>query len=306
MTAAPVAAGSEANLIMLLVLVVLFFGTVVGFFTYAGSGIGSHPLDHAPGAPGARGQDEFTRFAGRQARPRDLDELAPGLWRLSGWPPNGFNVYVIDAPELATEELDREAGTPGVLVDAGTRYAAARLRRGLHGHPLAAIVLTHAHPDHQGGATMLCRLRDIPLWCGEGDADAVESGRIDTLVPDVGSNRRLARFLAGPPHQVDRRLREGDRIGEFVVLETPGVSPGHISLWREADRVLIAGDVALNQHPVLGRPGLHEPTRRFVADPALHRASLERLAALRPSLVAFGHGRPLAEPDALRALAAAA
>jgi glyoxylase-like metal-dependent hydrolase (beta-lactamase superfamily II) len=118
-------------------------------------------------------------------------------------------------------------------------------------------------------------------------------------MPEHGWNRRLARLLAGPPHPVARSLREGDQVGPFVVLETPGISPGHISLWREADRVLIAGDVAVNQHPVLGRPGLHEPPPRFVTDPALNVQSLQRLAGLRPEIVAFGHGPLLRGPDAL-------
>lgn len=304
------AADLGSNAILLLVFAVLFFGLVVGFFTYAGSGIGSRPVDRIQGAPGSRRPDDFQEFAGRQPLPRDIDELAPGVWRLAGWPPNGFNIYLIEAPGLETDATGhadvRDEGPPAVLVDAGTRYSARRILRGLHGHPLAAIVLTHAHPDHQGASAAVCKLRDIPLWCGEGDAEAVETGRVDALVPDRGLNRRLARLAAGPAHPVGRRLREGDRIGSFAVLETPGVSPGHISLWRESDRVLIAGDVAVNQHPVFGRPGLYEQPDRNVLDPVRNRESLRRLAGLRPELVAFGHGPPLRDPDAFAALARSA
>lgn len=301
------AADLGSNAILLFVFAVLFFGLVVGFFTYAGSGIGTRPLDRAGHTPGARRPDEFSEFAGRQSLPRDVEELAAGVWRLSGWPANGFNIYLIDAPGIVTEATDRgeirETGPSVVMVDSGTRYAARRILRGLHGHPLAGLVLTHAHPDHQGASAAVTTLRDIPLWCGAGDADAVESGSTDTLLPERGWNRRLARFFAGDAHAVARRLREGDRVGPFVVLETPGVSPGHISLWRESDGVLIAGDVAINQHPVLGRPGLHEPVRRFVADPIRNRASLQRLAGLRPQVVLFGHGPPLRDPDAFAAFA---
>lgn len=296
-----------SNLILLLVLIVGFLGMAVGFFTYAGSGIGARPVDRSQGAPGARRPDDFSAFAGRQPAPRDFDELAPGLWRLNGWPPHGFNIYLIEAPEIESDPGEREdprgEGSPLVLVDSGTRYSAKRILRGLHEHPLAAVLLTHAHPDHQGASAAVCSIRDIPLWCGAGDADAVESGSIDPLVPDKRWNRRLARFLAGPPYSVERRLREGDRIGEWVVLETPGVSPGHISLWRESDRVLIAGDVAINQHPILGRPGLYEQPGLSVGDPVRNAASLRRLADLRPALAVFGHGPPLRDPDALTRLA---
>lgn len=298
------------NLILLLVLIVVFVGTAVGFFTYAGSGIGSRPVDRAQGAPAARRPDDFKAFAGRQPAPQDFDELAPGLWRLNGWPPHAFNVYLIEAPEIESDPDQREdargEGPPLVLVDSGTRYSTRRILRGLHAQPLAAVLLTNAHPDHQGSSGAVCDIRDVPLWCGAGDADAVESGRIDALVPDQRWNRGLARFLAGPAHRVDRRLREGDRIGEFAVLETPGVSPGHISLWRESDRVLIAGDVAVNQHPILGRPGLHEQPERSVTDAAANALSLRRLADLRPALAVFGHGPPLRDPEALLHLAGSA
>jgi glyoxylase-like metal-dependent hydrolase (beta-lactamase superfamily II) len=200
-----------SNLILLLVLIVGFVGMAVGFFTYAGSGIGARPVDRSQGAPGARRPDDFRAFAGRQPAPRDFDELAPGLWRLNGWPPHGFNVYLVEAPEIESDPDQREdargEGSPLVLVDSGTRYSARRILRGLHAQPLEAVLLTHAHPDHQGASAAVCSIRDIPLWCGAGDADAVESGRIDPLVPEKGWNRRLARFLAGPAHKVERRLR---------------------------------------------------------------------------------------------------
>jgi glyoxylase-like metal-dependent hydrolase (beta-lactamase superfamily II) len=105
---------------------------------------------------------------------------------------------------------------------------------------------------------------------------------------------------------VDRELHEGDELDAgFVVLETPGHSPGHVSYWREEDRTLIAGDVLFGRHPITGRPGLHEPPERFTLDVARNRASIRRVAALRPRLVVFGHGRPHRDPDALEAFALA-
>ena len=61
--------------------------------------------------------------------------------------------------------------------------------------------------------------------------------------PDHRLNRLAVRYWAGPGHPFDRRLREGDEVAGFTVLETPGHAPGHVAFWREADRVLILGDV---------------------------------------------------------------
>jgi hydroxyacylglutathione hydrolase len=102
-----------------------------------------------------------------------------------------------------------------------------------------------------------------------------------------------------PAHPIARRLREGDTVGAgFSVLDVPGHSPGHIALWREADRTLIAGDVFFNL------PRLGPPPRSLTVDPDTNRASMLRLAELRPALVLFGHGPPLRDPDALARAAA--
>ena len=112
-------------------------------------------------------------------------------------------------------------------------------------------------------------------------------------------NRLQARFWTGPEHPVARRLREGDEVAGFPVLEVPGHSPGHVAYWRERDRALILGDVLNNVDPRTGRKGLREPLEIFTPDPVRNRESIRRLAALEPALCVFGHGAPLRDPGAL-------
>jgi glyoxylase-like metal-dependent hydrolase (beta-lactamase superfamily II) len=112
-------------------------------------------------------------------------------------------------------------------------------------------------------------------------------------------NRLIDRAWSGPSHPVARRLREGDEVGGFTVLDAPGHSPGHVAYWREADRVLLLGDVLNGQSLLTGIPGLQEPPAIFTADPARNRQSARRLAALEPELVCFGHGPPLRDPARL-------
>ena len=90
----------------------------------------------------------------------------------------------------------------------------------------------------------------------------------------------------------------------FVVLDTPGHTRGEVSFWRESDRVLILGDVLNNMNLMTGIPGLHEPPALFNVDPVRNRASIRRVAALRPALALFGHGAPLRDPDKLADFAA--
>lgn len=204
--------------------------------------------------------------------------LADDLFQLGGFPPHAINIYLMG----------------GVLVDAGTRYDRRRILRQLRGRPVSAHALTHAHPDHQGSSHAVCESLGIPLWCGAGDSEAVENpALIIARLPRHWLNRAIGPLFSGPAHPVARQLREGDEVGGFTVLETPGHSAGHISFWRERDRVLILGDVLANMKLATGLPGLREPPKIFTPDPASNRASARRVAALEPALICFGHGPPL-------------
>jgi hydroxyacylglutathione hydrolase len=207
-----------------------------------------------------------------------VKRLADGVWQLSGFPPNGINVYVIE----------------DVLIDAASRHATRRILSQIEGRTINVHALTHAHPDHQGASHAVCERLGIPYWVGAADADAAENpALIAARQPDSFMAQFFARVFTGPAHPVDRQLREGDAVAGFQVLDVPGHSAGHVAFWRESDRVLILGDVLNNMDVVTGVPGLTLPKPYLTPDPDQNRASAKRLAALEPSLVLFGHGAPL-------------
>jgi glyoxylase-like metal-dependent hydrolase (beta-lactamase superfamily II) len=213
-----------------------------------------------------------------------MRELADGVFMLGGRPPNAINVYL--------------AGD--VLIDAGTRQAERRIVRQISGREVNAHVLTHAHPDHQGSSHAICERLGIPLWCGQGDVPAMETpGGVAAANLPSWATFVQRRFWVGPPHPVARALREGDEVAGFTVLETPGHSPGHVSFWRESDRMMIVGDVFFNLNILTGLPGLHEPPAPLNPDPTRNRAAERRLAELRPQVACFGHGPPLRDPGKL-------
>jgi len=206
-----------------------------------------------------------------------VKELAPDVFQLSGFPPNGINVFLID----------------DVLVDAASRHAGRRILRQIKDREVNAHAITHAHPDHQGASHEVCEKLGIPYWVPEGDVAAAEN-------PDLIGERQPShpiasfynRIFTGPAHPVDRVLKEGDQVGSFTVLDVPGHSAGHVAFWRESDRVLILGDVLNNMNITTGIPGLHEPKPYLTPDPARNRESARRLARLEPAVVGFGHGAP--------------
>lgn len=211
-------------------------------------------------------------------------EIAPDVRTIPSRPADAFNTHVIGA----------------VVVDAGTRRAARRLLRALRGTAVRAHAVTHAHADHQGSSRTLCDALSVPFWGPADEVDALERGDLSAMAPSNVITRWQQRNWAGPGLPVARPLREGDELDAgFVAFATPGHSPGHLSFWREDDRMLVAGDVLFGRHPLTGRPGLHEPPDRFTLDPVRNRASIRRVAELRPAVTVFGHGPAWRDPDAL-------
>jgi glyoxylase-like metal-dependent hydrolase (beta-lactamase superfamily II) len=211
-----------------------------------------------------------------------MRQLANGVWQLGGFPPNLVNTYLLE----------------DVLIDAGTRFDGSRILRQLEGRPVAAHALTHAHPDHQGSSHEVCSRLGIPFWVGERDAGVAEDPRVmegqllrnpfsGTAIPSNPLLHLLVGLAAGRGHAVARRLRGGDQVAGFEVIDAPGHTAGQVVFWRQSDRVLIAGDVVWNI------PRLMEPLPFVSVDPSLNRAAARRLAELEPSLVCFGHGPPL-------------
>jgi hydroxyacylglutathione hydrolase len=212
-----------------------------------------------------------------------MRRVAEDVFQVALSPRDGVNAYLLGE----------------VVVDAGTKGAGRRLVRALQGHAVGAHALTHAHPDHAGGSKRVVDAFEVPVWVGERDRADVESGR--PLVADSWAKPAMSRFARYTPVPVARGLREGDVVGPgFVVLETPGHSPGHVSYWRESDRTLVCGDVLFNMNLVTTARGLREPPAMLTPDPPRNRDSARRLAALEPELVLFGHGPPLRDPAILK------
>ena len=215
-----------------------------------------------------------------------MRRVAEDVFQIALTPRDGMNAYLVG----------------DVVVDAGAKVNAKRLIKALHGHAVGAHALTHGHIDHAGGSRSLVEAYDVPVWVGELDREAVETGR--PPAPETWAGPAVGR-LGFEPVGVARALREGDDLGHgFTVLETPGHSDGHVAFWRESDRTLVLGDVLFNMHVITTARGLHEPPRIFTRDPHRNRESARRLAALEPELALFGHGPPLRDPAALEAFVA--
>jgi glyoxylase-like metal-dependent hydrolase (beta-lactamase superfamily II) len=214
-----------------------------------------------------------------------MKQIAPDVFHVPLAPRNAINAYLIG----------------DVLVDTGIRQSAKTLRKVAEERGVKAIALTHAHGDHAGSAKKLHDELGLPVWVGTADREATEQGKAVKKDPFNAPGISTIAGLMGdfPAVGVDRVLNEGDELtAGFKVIDTPGHSPGHVSFWRESDRVLICGDVFFNMHLLTTVPGLRQPPGPFTYEPKRNRDSERRIAELRPGVAGFGHGPVIKENTA--------
>lgn len=212
-----------------------------------------------------------------------LHQIAPEVFHISLMPRNSINCYIIE----------------GVLVDSGIRNSYTTIRKALHKMPVYQHILTHAHADHQGCSDQICTEFGIPLLCHPNEVFRTETGMVthDYPTPQHWIAKLQQKYWAGQGHKVDQTIVENDKIGNFRVIETPGHSPGHISLFRERDGVLIIGDAATNMNLLTTETGLRLPPNLFTSDQQRNIRSLQKLAQLNPAIICFGHGPILRNTD---------
>lgn len=205
-----------------------------------------------------------------------------------------------------------------VLIDAGIAGMAGRIREKaaeLFGEntPPKAIVLTHGHFDHVGSLHELLKAwPQVPVYAHPLELPFL-TGHSAYPPPDptVGGGAMAALSFLFPRHPYDF----GDRVRPIPsdgftpelegwrVIETPGHAPGHVSLFRERDKVLLAGDafVTTNQNSASAvmaqKLEFNGPPAYFTCDWRAAKKSVKTLAKLKPSAVGTGHGVSLRGKD---------
>ncbi len=201
-------------------------------------------------------------------------EIAPGVFQVAGADhtrPDDCCAYLVHAGEGASVLIDAGLDPrPDAMLD---NIAAT----GLVPENIKALILTHAHIDHIGGAAVVRELSGCEVVAHEGDARAIRAGDPVRTASDLYG-------MPPVPVEVDRVL-EGDgsilQYGSvrFIVVHTPGHTPGDITL-----RTTVGGRTLMFANDV------HGPfSPAWGSDLKAWTRSMNRLVAMAPDVLLEGH-----------------
>lgn len=168
------------------------------------------------------------------------------------------------------------------MVDTGTGEQASRIiekvKKAIGENKLEAIVLTHRHFDHVGGAAAFSRALGAPVFAHELDADPVREGSAKGTEA-IMFRQRIEPVMVKP-------LRDGEIIStgdhELKVLHTPGHTLGGICLYDKNKKILLSGDTVFAGG--VGRWDLSTGDRNMLAE------SVRTLMGLEVIDLYPGHG----------------
>jgi glyoxylase-like metal-dependent hydrolase (beta-lactamase superfamily II) len=217
-------------------------------------------------------------------------------------------VYVLPIPRGSREAegflnltliLDEENGN--TLVDTGLpgqeeAIASALDEAGTRARDLRRIIITHQDLDHVGSGAALVRQSGARVLAHNADAPYIE-GELRPLkvTPEMLEQRPQMREVLErlEPVRLDEYLEDGERLdlaGGTRVIFTPGHTPGHVSLYLERPKVLVAGDALTAEDGYLNGPN---PSMTLGMRQALQ--SIRRLADLEIEIIVCYHGGVVSE-----------
>ncbi|MEZ5784453.1 MAG: MBL fold metallo-hydrolase [Rhizobiaceae bacterium] len=234
-------------------------------------------------------------------------EVTEGVYTAIGYSASNVTLIQVEGGSIIVDTSANPVDAKAIIDAFGDRMA----------HPVCAIIYTHNHPDHTGGAT---------VFAGNDKPEIYSHRLLVTAKPEISRRRRDGGDAFGTALPDDQFVNAGTQLeygrvtlhtregflaptqtfdgGEesltiggvqIQLILTPGEADENISVWLPDRKVLIAGDILLKTFPNIA------PLRGLPTRPAdKWVASLERLIALNAEYVVPGHMSTLADAEEVK------
>lgn len=222
------------------------------------------------------------------------------------------DILLLDFTVVNAFLIGKENTDDFILVDTGlensTNYIIKAIDKRFTSKKPKAIVLTHGHFDHVGSVISLTKKWNIPVYAHKLEIPYL-IGEKDYPTPDPNVDEGIvAKISPTFPHtainikQWLQPLPDDGLIPEangWRWIHTPGHTEGHVSLFREIDRVLIAGDIISTTkqeslwHVITQKEQIKGPPAYLTPDWEVARSSVKKLKELNPTLIIPSHGKPM-------------
>lgn len=203
-------------------------------------------------------------------------EVTKGIHQFSGV----SNSYIVSNNEIFLVDTGMP-GKSGEIID----YVKIELKR--DPHEIKTIVVTHHHYDHTGNLDKLKKITGANVAIHSADADYISGKKSQHgslfMIPIVIFMKIIYR---SKPVKADILLQDGDQIGDYRVIHTPGHTSGSICLYNPNNKVIFVGDnLMYSNNKIEGPRILHEPEK--------YKHSMEKLRDLDIDVILTGHGQPI-------------
>ena len=149
-----------------------------------------------------------------------------------------FERFVVGMLQTNCYLLGDEEARVAVIVDPGGDTPRLSARIGELGFELAAILLTHGHFDHAMDAWTLRARHGGLIYLHEKDYPLLRDRMVGMGAVLGADTDKIT---------IDKTFSDGETVKfgsiELKAIETPGHTPGHVSLLLEKEKILLVGDV---------------------------------------------------------------
>lgn len=206
-------------------------------------------------------------------------EIIPGIHQIRG---RVANCFLVDDVEL----MLIDTGMPGNSTKI-TEYMEQTLKR--KPQDIKTIVITHQHMDHMGSLSKMKDITGAKVAIHPADADYIR-GKTSHAGPAFSNAmvKVIQLIYRTQPVEPDILLEDGDRIGGYQVIHTPGHTPGSICLYNPENKAIFVGDNLRYKDGKLQSPG-----KQLLPEPGKYEESMKKLLNYNIEVIITGHTAPV-------------